>query len=342
MKTKLFILTAILIFTFRLIAQNDSLYISTEVDNVIYAFDFKNAKNILLNFVKSNNIRVLNQKESRTELNIKIVLTQAHYKSLDSIMNKLGHLNSKKSTSVSNFSKINELNLELEYLNQKKGSYSELLIKFDEKSENYIALWKEIKITEEKIFNKERELLGLNKKDNTYSVSIIIKDETTTPEYTDVSFVNMPGFEFSFLNMENPKQGLSSNNYNGYLLKYLFTKGKSFGLIGVYKSAEISSTDTTTLSELFLLGFGQDFYSRHLGRGSRKFFNLYSGYTIGGVMATGKTTRQNMVYVSPTIGLELFKNKFLLIDTKVNYFVPIGDYRFIRGISYNASFNFVF
>lgn len=331
-----------LIIAVRLIAQNDSLYLSTEIDNVVYAFDFKNSKSILLNFVKLNNIRVINQKESKTELNIKLILTQENYQTLDSIMNKLGHLNSKKSTSISNFSKINELNLELEYLKQKKNSYSELLTKFDEKSESYIALWKEIKITEERIFNKERELLGLNKKENIYTVSIIIKDETTTPEYTDVSFVNMPGFEFSFLSLENPRLGLSSKNYNGYLLKYLFTKGKSYGLIGVYKSVEISSVDTTTLSELFLLGFGQDFYSRHLGRGSRKFFNLYSGYTIGGVMATGKTTKQNMVYISPTIGLELFKNKFLLIDTKVNYFVPIGDYRYIRGLSYNASFNFVF
>ena len=57
----------------------------------------------------------------------------------------------------------------------------------------------------------------------------------TSPEYTDVSFVNMPGFEFSYLNIESPKQGISSANYQGYFLKYLFTKGKSFGLIGVYR-----------------------------------------------------------------------------------------------------------
>lgn len=257
-------------------------------------------------------------------------------------MNKMGYSTSKKVKTQSNFNKFNELNLELEYLREKKESYLELLKKYEEKSENYITLWNELKLTEEKIFNKERELLNLNKKENTYTVTIELNDETTSPEYTDVSFVNMPGFEYSFLAIESPKQGISANNYQGYFLKYLFTKGKSFCEIGMYKSNGINKSDTTAFSELFLLGVGQDFYSRHLGRGSRRFFNLYSGYTIGGIMATGKTSKDNMFYISPTIGLELFKNKYFLIDTKVKYFVPLENARNLRGLSYNLSFNFVF
>jgi len=342
MRTTILIIISNLFLSLNLAAQNVSTYASTEVDNLIYAFDFKNSKKELLSFIETNHIRVLNQKESRIDLNIKIILNQRTYITLDSLMNKIGYSNSKKINTISNYNKINEINLELGYLKQKKESYAELLKKYDEKSANYITLWNELKLTEEKIFNKERDLLNINEKEATYTVSIVLKDEMTSPEYTDVSFVNMPGFEFSYLNIESPKQGISSANYQGYFLKYLFTKGKSFGLIGVYKNNNIGKSDTLAFSELFVLGFGQDFYSRHLGRGARKFFNLYSGYTIGSIMASGKTTKQNMFYISPTIGLEIFKNKYFLIDSKANYFVPFGNNRNLRGMSYNLSFNFVF
>jgi len=49
-----------------------------------------------------------------------------------------------------------------------------------------------------------------------------------------------------------------------------------------------------------------------------------------------------MFYLAPSIGIEIYKNKYFLIDTKVNYFVPFSYNRNLRGISYNASFNFVF
>ena len=323
-------------------AQTDSLYLSTEVENEIYCIDFKASKTKLLDFVKANHFRVLNQKDSRSDLSIKFVLNRQQYLSYDAIVTTLGNSTSKKINTVSDYNKINEINLELKYLKQKRDSYSDLIKKTEEKSENYLTLWNEQKLTEEKIFNKERDLVNLNNKESTFTVSLELKDETTSPDHTSVSFVNMPGVEFSYLNIESPKAGISAQNYQGYFLKYLFTKGKSFGSIGVYKNKDVGKTDTTAFSEMFILGFGQDFYSRYFGRGSKKFFNLYSGYTIGGVMATGKTTKENMFFISPSIGLELFKNKYLLIDSKANYFVPLGNNRNLRGLSYNLSFNFVF
>lgn len=59
-------------------------------------------------------------------------------------------------------------------------------------------------------------------------------------------------------------------------------------------------------------------------------------------MALGTTTKENMLYPAPSIGLELLKNKYILIDTKVYYFVPLGSYRNLRGLSYHLSFNIVF
>jgi hypothetical protein len=93
---------------------------------------------------------------------------------------------------------------------------------------------------------------------------------------------------------------------------------------------------------MFAFGFGQDFYSRHLGRGTNKFFNLYSGYTFGGLLASNDAKKNFMGYFAPAIGVELFKNKYVLIDTKVNYLIPFKDVRYTRGLAFNASFNFVF
>jgi hypothetical protein len=152
----------------------------------------------------------------------------------------------------------------------------------------------------------------------------------------------MPGVEYSYFQIEEPQDTLSSPYYQGVFLKYVFTKGKSFATLGAYKTTDKLDTDTMHYSEMFIFGFGQDFYSRHLGRGSKKFFNLYSGYTIGGMLASNDKRKETFGYIAPAVGLEIFKNKYVLIDTKVNYMVPFKNTRNMRGLAFNVSFNFVF
>jgi hypothetical protein len=338
-------LTTMLFLSIGLIsaAQNDSSYISTTVENEIYTIDFASAKNKIAAFVFKNNIVIQSQTESKKDVRVKFVLDQQQYKRYDSLVKSLGYSSSKQVNTVNNYVKVKEINLELSYLKEKRASYVELINKVDDyKSPNYFTLWNEQKVVEEKIFNKERELVNLNKKENYYYVHLDLNDETTSPENTGVSFVNMPGIEYSYLKIESPKTGISAQNYQGYFIKYLFTKGKSFATIGVYKNNQIEKRDTAAYSELFVMGFGQDFYSRYAGRGSRKYFNLYSGYTVGGIFATGTTSKANMFYLAPSIGLELFKNRYFLIDTKVSYFTPLTDNRNLRGLNCSASFNFVF
>lgn len=323
-------------------AQTDSLYVSTDVNNEVYSMDFPSAKKKIYDFILQNNITIQSQKESKKDLQIKFYLNKEQYKMYDLLILSIGYSTSKNVITNSHLNKINEINLELSYLKQKRDSYIEILKKTDDKSPSYLTLWNEQKVLEEKIFNKEIELIKLNKRENKYFVSLDLNDEATSPDNTGVSFINMPGVEYSILNIESPKIGISTQRYQGYFIKYLFTKGKSYASIGAYKSSNMSKSDTTAFSEMFTLGFGQDFYSRHLGRGFRKFFNLYSGYTVGGILATGATNKSSMFYLSPSVGIELFKNKYILIDTKVNYFLPLSDNRFLRGVSYNTSFNFVF
>jgi hypothetical protein len=323
-------------------AQSDSTYVTTEVESEIYTINFASSKEKLNNFFIKHKLTILHNELSKTTLDAEFILNKEDYSSFDTLLNTLGYPISKKVHTISNYDNIKEINLELNYLQQKKDSYIELLKKIDEKSEYYITIWQEKKQTEDEIHKNERELLKINKKENTFRISLKIQDEISTPEYTAVSFVNMPGLEYSYLRIETPKSGISAKNYQGYFLKYLFTRGKSFGTVGVYKNYTIDKTDSLANSEMFILGIGQDFYSRHLGRGTRKFFNLYSGYIIGGILATSKVNKSNMFFISPTIGLEIYKNKNILFDSKINYFAPLTNNRYLRGLSFNTSFNFIF
>lgn len=157
-------------------------------------------------------------------------------------------------------------------------------------------------------------------------------------------WVNMPGAEFSYLNVEIPKVGKSANAYQGVQIKYIFTRGKDYLQLGAWKSTETVS-DSSTIQELFMISAGQDFYSKRWGKGSRKFFNLYSGYN-GGIllMNTADDNLKVLPQISPCIGMDLFKTKHVLLDARVSYFLPLSldYYQNLRGFTYSASFNFVF
>lgn len=339
------VLTCIAIFFLTylpLLSQTTFQFQSTLVDISITALDFSGNSIKLNNYITSHKLHVINQDISKTYADYNLVLSEAQFKSIEDSLNGFGTVFMKKITTVNNSNKIQEIQLELKYLTEKKTSYLELVSKLDSKSESYYGFWKEVKIIEESIHHKEKELLNYNTQDDTYKVNIRLSEETTMPTDTKLKFVNMPGVTFSTLKPESPKAGISYANYQGYFLKYLFTKGKSYVVAGAYKALNPLSNDSLRYSELFILGFGQDYYSRHLGRGNRKFFNLYSGYTLGSIMISSESKKTNAAYIAPSVGLELFKNKYILLDTHVSYFIPFYQNRNLRGISYNASFNFVF
>lgn len=338
---QLLIIVFVLI-TSALFAQKEPTYISVNVQNVIYSLDFDQAREKIKAFVKENNIKIQNQQERKREITLSFNLSEEQYKKYEVLIAGMGYSAVNKVSTVNNTNRVKEIKLELTYLKKKKESYTLLLNKLKENSKNYLSFWRERQQIEQQIFNKEKQLFAYDNKENAYIISFRLLDEARNTQSKGVSFVNMPGIEYSFLSIESPKAGLSPNDYQGIFLKYLFTKGKSFGQIGVFKNNEVADADSTTFSELFILGFGQDFYSRHLGRGARKFLNLYSGYTIGGALATGKKSSETIFYLSPTVGLELFKSKYILVDTKASYFIPFKENRNLRGFAFSASFNFMF
>jgi len=316
--------------------------ISTQVDLNFITVDFTSSRKHLIDFANNNKVEIERQNENKFSVDMTIILTEKQYNSFDSIVPKLGFVSYKNIRSTNFVQKKEEEQLELNFLISQKISYEQVLSKLSENTEPYLATWKELKAIEEKIYKKEKSMLKYKNYFDTYRVKIKITDEMGSPSSSKVSFVNMPGFEYSILQIETPKSGLSNSMYQGYFLKYLFTKGKSYGTVGAFKTSQQIPSDSTFVSEMFILGFGQDFYSRYLGRGTNKFFNLYSSYTIGGIIATSTTTKFNTFYISPSIGIELFKNKYMLFDTKVSYFLPYDYNRNLRGVSVSAAFNFVF
>ena len=323
------------------VAQQSDNYTTIKADIEIISINLPTSKEKLSQFIRQNNIEVTYQKEYRLNSSYSFQISSDKYSTLELLLPQLGHVSTLELTKSNSRSEIERIKLEVEYLTKKRDSYNELLSWFNEKSEQYLSNWKEMKDIEERIFLLQKSMIAYSNIDNLYNVEIKITDETTTPDNTRISFVNMPGGEYSYLTINNPQEGVSAAYYQGYFVKYMFTRGKSFITLGAYNSTESQKNDST-LSELFIFGFGQDFYSRYLGRGHRRYFNLYSGYTGGYVLGTGEVTKSNFFYIAPSVGLDLFKNRYVLIDTKANYFIPFSHSKELRGWSINASVNFVF
>ncbi|MCF8266921.1 MAG: hypothetical protein K9I69_02475 [Ignavibacteriales bacterium] len=314
---------------------------STELNITILSIDFSGSVEKLEKYFIEKNAVIIGRNDNRRSMEVTLLFTGNSTREIEEFCETLGMVAARRLSTINNEEKITALRDEISYLKNTKAEYEAMIARLDVQSEKYAAIWSETRTIDEKIFEKEKEFNLLLQRENLSMANIRIEDEVTSPETTDIDFVNMPGLEFSYLKIENPKSGISSTDYNGIFLKYLFTRGKSFALLGAYKSIP-QVTDTAQWSELFIVGFGQDFYSRYLGGGEQGLFNLYSGYVIGYAYITNSGSYDDLFFISPTIGLELYKNKYILLDSKVSYFVPFTYNKNLRGISYSLSFNFVF
>lgn len=315
---------------------------TTQINVDITAIDLASAKSSLKTFIAENNAEIKTQNETKNSINLTLNLNDQQYQKLRQSLPTWGYVSSDIINTIDHQEELEEVSLEIEFLKKKKTNYEEVMSQHEMKSAQFESLWREKQNIEDRIFNLEKRRSALQLNQLPYTVDITIEEEMTMPENSKVTFVNMPGVEYSYLKIENPVDTITASAYQGYFIKYLFTRGKSYAGVGAYKSIEKLPGDSTFFSELFVMNFGQDFYSRHLGRGENKFGNLYSGYTLGYMAASNEVKKEDIFYLSPSIGVELFKNKYFLWDTKVNYFIPFSYNRNMRGIGFNTSLNFVF
>lgn len=349
MKTSLLIL--ILLYCLNVEGQksdNDSRERSFPAANqlkyTVNSVDYQNSKVILEMFIKGRNYLMINQNETHNSHNFEFRIPDSDVSLIDSVCNTLGYVSSKNLNSYNNELRLQEARLELERLEKKKVEYEKMLaVMQPESSDKHYEHWERVRQIESDIYLTLMNIKRLESVKNQYSVSINLRDEQSSPSSSKINFVHMPGAEYSMLFIENPTTGVSHPLYHGVFLKYLFTKGKDYFALGALQPLNPLAADSNAYDEMFMFTFGQDWYNRHFGRGKNKFLNLYIGYEAGVALTYRGIDPEVKAFISPGTGLELFKNKYILLDTKVNYFLPIdGMNRSLRGWRVAASFNFTF
>jgi hypothetical protein len=337
---KLIILfVAVLIVQTSAFLQVDSLK-TINLDLQIVVLDEEKVRKEITSFFDSNNIVPDLFNEYKNQFNTHFTLSESLYFKCVELIEEKGAIVFKKEESINYAEKLSEITITIERLEQEKKEYSELLQKIDVSNVNHVKYWEkleEIKQTLRIQFKIKEEYEKSNKK---FNIKLQVTEQNILTNEPTFSFVNMPGLQYSFLS-PNSASTFFPTGMNGYSIKYLMNRRKTYLELGLFKS-NVQNV-VTSYDELYKFGLGQDFYSSHLGRGTRNFFNLYSGFNFGTFILTGGGN-QNIIswYATPSIGLELYKNKYVLIDTKAGYFLPFKENRNMRGLLLEASFNIVF
>jgi len=328
--------------------KTDEYIYLNEQEYTIYSSDYKEAKTRLENYIREKNYTLIKQEETKTSHFYEFNIPASHIRIIDSLTVSMGYVSNKQLTSFNNEEKLEAAKIDLAFQENKKREYEEMLRRMDSvKSTGYYQHWEKTRNIETDIAATQKRITQLQKISPLYRVKISVYDEQVNPTNTRISFINMPGAQYTALFVENPKAGISYAAYQGVFLKYLFTKGKSFFSLGVLKATNTNKSDTLAhlaSSEIFNLTFGQDFYSKRFGRGSNRWMNLYVSYQVGASMYFNSKSAITIPFANPGIGLEIFKNKNVLIDSNVYYFLPLSDNynRNMRGWMPSLSFNFVF
>lgn len=340
MKTKL-ILTVLIICNslFCLSQEKNEMTISSKVELLVLDIDDVNLK--VKEFISSKNLVPETFFKSKSRINLSFLLDYEAFTELEKQVPSWGYIKTNSTSSTNYQEEILEFEREIELLLKEKEQYQSLIINIDSTAnDRFFKYWEKIITIEKEISVKLLAKEKILKKHKTYRYELNIIEEANSTEDYSTSWINMPGIEYSLLMTEQPEQGNSPDLMNGISLKYMFNTGKSYGILGLYKSM-----DSDTLSEIdetYIFAFGQDFYSKRMGRGQRKFFNLYTSLNTGVYISTSETQQITSWFVNPYLGFEIFKNKYFLLDNKVGYFLPYKNNRTQRGLLYNVSFNFVF
>ena len=307
---------------------------------------YAEARVALTGFIRSRATRVQKQEETPEQLTAEFSLPTRELSRLDSLAATLGYV-------LENNLNARNLAPRLQELRTQEQAEAAQLTRAETRLRDP-KLTKEEREDEQKdIVRHETRLQQLRQQQQQLTshqgqayVTLRLFDEISFPTGNRrVSFVNMPGVEYAYLRLDNPKIGLTSPAYQGYAIKYLFTRGKSYFNLGVYKPTTTNKTDSAFVNELFVINFGQDFYPRNFGRGRRRYLNLYTSYQVGGFILNRNDDKKNDFIPNLNLGLgvELIKTRHILLDTKASYFVPLNSRsRDLRGLLGQASFNFVF
>lgn len=307
---------------------------------------FAEARAALSGFIQRRAVRVQKQEETPEQLIAEFALASRDLAPLDSLTAALGFVLENNLNSQDLGGRVGELRADQQRATTKLADVQQQLAQPGRTVEERNALRNDADRATDRLADLSQQLAGISSHAGQAYVTLRLYDEVSFPTGNRrVSFVNMPGVEYGYLRLDNPKVGLTSSAYQGYSLKYLVTRGKSYFNLGVYKPVTSNPTEEEFINELFVINFGQDFYPRNFGRGRRRYFNLYTSYQLGGFIVNRNSDKGNefIPNLNLGLGLEILKTRHVLLDTKASYFVPLnGRSRDLRGVLGQASFNFVF
>ncbi|RSK31689.1 hypothetical protein [Hymenobacter metallilatus] len=307
---------------------------------------YAEARAALTGFIRRRALRVQKQEETPEQLTAEFSLSATDLPRLDSLAAGLGYVLENNLNTHNLASRLQELGADERAEAARLANMQSRLREEKLPADERIALQNDVVQRETRLRQLQQQQLLLSSHQGQAYVSLRLFDEISFPTGNRrVSFVNMPGVEYAYLRLDNPKVGLTSPAYQGYAIKYLFTRGKSYFNLGVYKPTTANKTDSAFVNELFVINFGQDFYPRNFGQGRRRYLNLYTSYQVGGFILNRNDDTHNDFIPNLNLGLgvELIKTRHILLDTKGSYFVPLNSRsRDLRGLLGQASFNFVF
>ena len=323
--------------------------ISSQTDSLITIFysanirvpDINKSQLEIDEYIKNRKIIPLRYLKTKTRFEFEFNTNEKEYKVLKTKIKKWGFLSYHKETTENYFEKVNDLQIKKKAHEKEKQQYEKISKLTDSSSVRFFEYSEKIINITTKIDELEYEILQLKKKNKVFNINIVIKEEANTTNYAGRrTWVNMPGIEYSYIKTENPISLKTPEQMTGYSFKYLFHTGKSYAILGLYRA---NTKDSTTINDMYVFGVGQDFYSKHFGRGENKFLNLYISFNAGVYITSNKKESVNASwFVNPFFGIEILKTKHILIDSKVGYFLPFATNKSQRGLITNLSFNFVF
>lgn len=280
---------------------------------------------------------------------MRISVADSLFESLRDGLSALGTVTEYQLEVVNTRDDIEKLAQEVQFRRSQRETYARELPTIDRarEAEVYHQTWEKSREIDETIFQLEQKLLVARQQVRQNILDLDLREASEPPSETSrawVEFTNMPGGEFTWLSIENPEAGMTGSEYLGGSVRYLFTRGKSYVVLGILKNGQDSPSDTTVFTDIFHYAYGADFYPSHFGRGQRNFLNLYSGFTIGGLFLSSRSSNTHLFQATPHVGIELFKGKQFLLDTRAGYLLPFSSrYNLnLRGWTSSTSLNFVF
>lgn len=330
-------------------AQESDLSLINNATLHILVNDVTIANDQLNSLVRSYGLKIGKTDINNTERNCEYLLYSRHSVLIEVLgkMEKLGAIDLEKMESSNHAASLKANSFDLEYLMEQKTIYRNELAALDKGNDSYEELFNKERELDRQIYDKNKERMQLEGQIEYSEISLrffekTVQDLDSRDDFMD--FINMPGVETKFFSPENPEDSAIGDRYLGGSLRYMFTKGRSYFLIGIMKPLTAVHGDTAIINDIVTYGIGKDFYPRYFGQGRNTFFNPYSGFEFGGMVLTSESAIDHLFTVEPHIGVEIFKNKYVIMDARVGYLFPMDEDRIKthRGLTQNLSVNIVF